>query len=86
MAYAPLDFLKQHLHEDSDDRDDYITELYAAAVQELARAGITDDGTGVFQVMAGEIVRSWYDGTPRIAGFQQIVNQGKLVGDANYVL
>ena len=86
MDDAPLAFLKQHLHEDSDDRDEYIKGLYGAAVQELERAGILDDGSDGFKVIAGEIVRSWYDGTPRISGFQQIVNQGKLAGDANYVL
>lgn len=85
MDEAILEALKAHLHEDGTESDNRIISLYRAAVQELAKAGIDNDGSDLFRLIAFEKVRCWYDNVPQPEALQRLVNQGKMTAETGSI-
>ena len=81
MTDALLDELKLHCRIDGDADDGKLQLLYAAALEEMAGAGITDTTTSLSKLISFEIVRCWYDNVPRPDALQRVVNQKKHTGD-----
>ena len=86
MSEEVLNLLKAHLHEDGTECEPRLKMLYNAAAAELANAGIPDDQSDLFLLMAFEKVRCWYDGAEEPKALQHLVNQSKMGSDTAGIL
>lgn len=83
---ATLTALKQHCHIDHDSDDAQLSQLYNAAVEYLAGAGVpaTASASERYRLCVFTLVNDWYDGAATLGsctvGLRQLINQLKLDG------
>lgn len=91
MDAVLLGRLKEHCHVDHDGDDGQLKDLYAAAVEYLAAAGVpeaTNSGSARYQLTAFSLVLEWYDGQAALGtatiGVQRLINQLKLAANPSF--
>ena len=86
MPEEKLQRLKAYVKPDHDEDDSLLQDLWAAAVEYLANAGVPESESSLYWLAASGLVLDWYDsgavGTP-VVGLRTVINQLKLlsVGD-----